>query len=77
MRATCFGKSYFPNQLIPVTVDFFCKGIYKQGRAMKLGVSSESLWYSFTFTETVFVNLKLTYTYMYKEDISFHKRLLM
>ena len=61
--------------LIVVTVDFSCKGINKQGWAMKLGVSSESSRYTFSFTETVFVNLKLTYNYT--EDICFQKRLLL
>ena len=48
----------FTINLMAVTVDFSCKGINKQGRAIKVEVSSEPLPNSFTFKETVFVNLK-------------------
>ena len=74
-----FVNNISPINLIPVTVDFSCKGINKQGRAMKLGFWSELLRNSFTFKETVFVNLKLTYMYMYTEDrkFCFQKGLLL
>ena len=64
-----------PINLIPATVHFSCEGINKQVVAMKLGVSSESLQNSFTFQETVFVNLKLTW--VYTEEICIQKGLLL
>ena len=64
-----------PINPIPATVHFSCEGINKPVVAMKLGVSSESLRNSFTFQETVFVNLKLTC--VYTEEICFQKGLLL